>query len=120
MHYRTLGQTGLRVSEVGLGAMPFGGMVTQADGTQFGWSRTDDQELMTLVDGAEALGVNLLDTAEAYGDGHGEAVVGEALQGRRDKWIIATKVRPNQGIDAATPDAAAVRQRITEACEGSL
>jgi myo-inositol catabolism protein IolS len=120
MHYRTLGQTRLRVSEVGLGAMPFGGMVTQADGTQFGWSGTDDRELIALVHHSEELGVNLLDTAEAYGDGHGEAVVGQALQGRRDKWIIATKVRPNQGIDADTPDEAAVRKRITEACEGSL
>ncbi len=120
MHYRTLGQTGLQVSEVGLGAMPFGGMVTQPDGTQFGWSGTDDQELIALVHCSEDLGVNLLDTAEAYGDGHGEAIVGEALQGRRDKWIVATKVRPNQGIDADTPDEAAVRKRITEACEGSL
>ncbi len=120
MHYRTLGQTGLQVSEVGLGAMPFGGMVTQADGTQFGWSGTDDQELIALVHHSEELGVNLLDTAEAYGDGHGEAVIGEALQGRRDKWIIATKVRPNQGIDVDTPDEAAVRKRITEACEQSL
>jgi aryl-alcohol dehydrogenase-like predicted oxidoreductase len=59
-------------------------------------------------------------TAEAYGNGHGEAVIGEALQRRRDKWIIATKVRPNQGIDADTPDEAAVRKRITEACEQSL
>jgi myo-inositol catabolism protein IolS len=120
MRYRTLGQTGLQVSEVGLGAMPFGGMVTQADGTQFGWSGTDDRELIALVHRSEALGVNLLDTAEAYGDGHGEAVIGEALQGRRDKWIIATKVRPNQGIDADKPDAVAVRKRITEACEQSL
>jgi aryl-alcohol dehydrogenase-like predicted oxidoreductase len=120
MHYRTLGQTGLKVSEVGLGAMPFGGMVTQADGTQFGWSGTDDQELMALVHRSEALGTNLLDTAEAYGNGHGEAVVGEALQGRRHKWIVATKVQPNRGIDAETPDEAAVRKRITEACEGSL
>src|SRR6266850_1603679 len=111
MHYRTLGQTNLKVSEVGLGAMPFGGMVTQADGTQFGWSGTDDQELIALVHRSEGFGVNLLDTAEAYGNGHGETVVGEALQGRRDKWIIATKVRPNQGIDAETPDAAAVCQR---------
>jgi myo-inositol catabolism protein IolS len=120
MHYRTLGQTGLQVSEVGLGAMPFGGMVTQADGTQFGWTGTDDRELIALVHGSEELGVNLLDTAEAYGNGHGEAVVGEALQGRRHKWIVATKVRPNQGIDADTPDEAAVRKRITEACEQSL
>lgn len=120
MHCRTLGQTGLQISEVGLGAMPFGGMVTQADGTQFGWSGTDDQELIALVHRSEELGVNLLDTAEAYGNGHGEAVIGEALQGRRDRWIIATKVRPNQGIDADTPDEAAVRKRITEACEQSL
>jgi myo-inositol catabolism protein IolS len=120
MHYRTLGQTGLQVSEVGLGAMPFGGMVTQADGTQFGWTGTDDRELIALVHRSEDLGVNLLDTAEAYGNGHGEAVVGEALQGRRHEWIIATKVRPNQGIDADTPDEAGVRRRITEACEQSL
>jgi aryl-alcohol dehydrogenase-like predicted oxidoreductase len=120
MQYRILGQTGLQVSEVGLGAMPFGGMVTQADGTQFGWSGTDDQELIALVHRSEALGTNLLDTAEAYGNGHGEAVVGEALQGRRHKWIIATKVQPNRGINANTPDEAAVRKRITEACEGSL
>ena len=120
MQYRTLGQTGLRVSEVGLGAMPFGGMVTQADGTQFGWSGTEDQELIALVHHAETFGVNLLDTAEAYGDGHGETVVGEALQGRRDRWIIATKVNPNRGIDAARSDEAAMRKRITEACEGSL
>ena len=120
MQYRTLGQTGLQVSEVGLGAMPFGGMVTQLDGTQLGWSGTEDQELIALVHRSEAYGVNLLDTAEAYGNGHGEAVIGQALQGRRDKWIIATKVRPNQGIDADTSDEAAVRKRITEACEGSL
>ena len=120
MNYRTLGQTGLRVSEVGLGAMPFGGMVTQADGTSFGWTGTEDQECIDLVHRCEALGVNLIDSAEAYGNGHGETVIGQALQGRRDRWIIATKVNPNQGTDAATPHEDAVRQRLTEACEQSL
>jgi aryl-alcohol dehydrogenase-like predicted oxidoreductase len=120
MHYRTLGQTGLQISEVGLGAMPFGGMVTRPDGTQFGWSGTEDREIIALVHRGEEMGVNLLDTAAAYGNGHGEAVVGEALQGRRDRWIVATKVNPNQGIDANTPDEAAVRKRLTEACEESL
>ena len=120
MNYRTLGQTGLRISEVGLGAMPFGGMVTQADGTSFGWTGTEDQECIALVHRCEELGVNLVDSAEAYGNGHGEAVLGEALKGRRDRWIIATKVNPNQGTTADTPDEAAVRQRITEACEQSL
>ena len=120
MNYRTLGQTGLQVSEVGLGAMPFGGMVTQADGTAFGWTGTEDQESIALVHQCEELGVNLIDSAEAYGNGHGETVIGQALQGRRDRWIVATKVNPNQGSDATTPHEDAVRQRLTEACEQSL
>jgi myo-inositol catabolism protein IolS len=120
MNYRTLGQTGLQVSEVGLGAMPFGGMVTQADGTSFGWTGTEDQECIALVHRCEELGVNLIDTAEAYGNGHGETVIGQALQGRRDRWIVATKVNPNQGSDATTPHEDAVRKRLTEACEQSL
>jgi myo-inositol catabolism protein IolS len=120
MNYRTLGQTGLQVSEVGLGAMPFGGMVTQADGTSFGWTGTEDQECIALVHRCEELGVNLIDTAEAYGNGHGETVIGQALQGRRDRWIVATKVNPNQGSDETTPNEDAVRKRITEACEQSL
>ena len=120
MNYRTLGQTGLQVSEVGLGAMPFGGMVTQADGTAFGWTGTEDQESIALVHRCEELGVNLVDSAEAYGNGHGETVLGQALQGRRDRWIVATKVNPNQGIGETPPNEDAVRQRITEACEQSL
>lgn len=120
MHYRTLGQTGLQVSGVGLGAMPLGGMVTQADGTQFGWSGTDDRESIALIHRGEELGITLLDTAAAYGNGHGEAVVGEALRGRRHKWIVATKVNPNQGLDTNTPDLAAARTRLIEACEQSL
>jgi aryl-alcohol dehydrogenase-like predicted oxidoreductase len=100
--------------------MPFGGMVAQADGTSFGWTGTEDQECIALVHRCEELGVNLVDTAEAYGNGHGEAVIGQALQGRRDRWIIATKVNPNQGTDAGTPNEDAVRKRLTEACEQSL
>lgn len=120
MKYRTLGQTGLHVSEIGLGAMPFGGMVTQADGTAFGWTGTEDQECMALVHRCEELGVNLVDSAEAYGNGHGESVIGQALRGRRDRWIVATKVNPNQGVDDDIPHEEAVRKRITEACEQSL
>ncbi len=120
MNYRTLGQTGLEVSDIGLGAMPFGGLVTQADGTAFGWTGTEDQESIALVHQCEELGVNLIDTAEAYGNGHGEAVIGQALHGRRDRWIIATKVNPIQGIDATPPNEIAVRKRLIEACEHSL
>jgi aryl-alcohol dehydrogenase-like predicted oxidoreductase len=120
MKYRTLGQTGLSVSEIGLGAFPISGMWKQADGTLFGWTGTDDQESIALIHYCEALGVNLIDTAEVYGHGHSERLIGQALKGRREKWIVASKVQPNQGIDAQARDEAAVRKRITEACEQSL
>ncbi|MEZ4673645.1 MAG: aldo/keto reductase [Caldilineaceae bacterium] len=120
MNYRTLGQTGLKVSEIGLGAFPISGVQTRPDGTELGWPGTTDDESIALIHRSEELGVNLIDTAEAYGNGHSEILTGKALQGRRDRWIIATKVSPNQGIDAAQPDEAAVRRRLTEACEGSL
>ena len=62
----------------------------------------------------------MLDSAEGYGAGHSEELVGQALQGRRDRWIIATKVQPNRGIDRDQPDEDMLRKRIVEACEASL
>ena len=120
MKYRTLGQTGLTVSEIGLGAFPISGMQRQADGTRFGWTGTGDSESIALIHRCEELGINLIDSAESYGDGHSEVLTGKALRGRKDKWIVATKVQPNAGIDPESRDASAVRRRITEACELSL
>lgn len=120
MKYRTLGQTGLQVSEIGLGAFPISGMRRQADGTRFGWTGTGDSESIALIHRCEELGINLIDTAEGYGDGHSEVLTGKALHGRRDKWIVATKVQPNAGIDPGSRDVSAVRRRITESCEESL
>lgn len=120
MNYRTLGMTGLKVSEIGLGAFPISGMWQREDGSRFGWTGTEDSESIALIHRAEELGVNLIDTAEAYGDGHSEELTGRALAGRRERWIVATKVQPNRGIDRESRDEAAVRRRITEACEGSL
>ncbi len=120
MRYRILGQTGLQVSEIGLGAFPISGMRRQADGTQFGWTGTGDSESIALIHRCEELGINLIDTAEGYGDGHSEVLTGKALRGRRDKWIVATKVQPNAGIDPESRDLSTVRRRITEACELSL
>jgi aryl-alcohol dehydrogenase-like predicted oxidoreductase len=120
MKYRKLGQTGLEVSEIGLGAFPISGMQRQADGTRFGWTGTVDSESIALIHRCEELGINLIDTAEGYGEGHSEVLVGRALRGRRDRWIVASKVQPNAGIHSSTPDESAVRKRITEACERSL
>ena len=118
MKYRTLGQTGLEVSEIGLGAFPISGKQQRADGSIEVWSGTSDAESIALIHRCEELGVNLIDSAEGYGDGHSEELVGRALQGRRDKWIIATKVQPNRDIDPN--DEQSVHNRIVEACENSL
>ena len=118
MKYRTLGETGLEVSEIGLGAFPISGRQQRADGSIEVWSGTSDAESIALIHRCEELGVNLIDSAEGYGDGHSEELVGHALQGRRDKWIIATKVQPNRDIDQN--DEKSVHNRIVEACENSL
>lgn len=120
MKYRTLGQTGLKVSEVALGAYPIARQQQRADGGIEVWSGASDDESIALIHRAEDLGVNLLDSAEGYGGGHSEELVGQALKGRRDKWVIATKVQPNRGVNKDVPDEDAVRKRIVDACEGSL
>jgi len=112
--------TGLQVSEIGLGAFPISGMWQRADGSNVGWTGTDDRESIALIHRAEELGINLIDTAEGYGDGHSELLTGKALKDRRDRWVVATKVQPNLGIDENSSDEGAVRRRIIPACEGSL
>jgi aryl-alcohol dehydrogenase-like predicted oxidoreductase len=92
----------------------------QPDGSRFGWTGTDDRESIALIHRCEELGVNLIDTAEVYGEGHSEILIGQALKGRREKWVIATKVQPNRGLETGAPDEAGARRRITEACEQSL
>ena len=115
MKYRTLGQTGLEVSEVGLGAYPISGKQQRADGSTEVWSGTSDNESIALIHRCEEL-----DSAEGYGAGHSEDLVGQALKGRRDRWVIATKVQSNGGLDKDLPDEDAARKRVVEACENSL
>ena len=59
------------------------------------WGAADDAELIRVIHRALDLGVTLVDTAEAYGQGHAEEVLGKALVGRREKAVVATKVAPN-------------------------
>ncbi len=95
MQYRTLGRTGLKVSAVSLGAWEIGGAVRltfNGLGTiPHGWGTTSDDESITLLDRCRHAGVNFLDTAPIYGDGHSEEVVGRALRGCRADWIVCTK-----------------------------
>ncbi len=82
MKYRRLGHTGLRVSVVGVGTWQFGGE----------WGKAFAQpEVDAIIGRAGDLGINLIDTAECYGDHLSEALVGQAIRGQRDRWIVATK-----------------------------
>ncbi len=82
MRYRTLGRTGLKISEVGFGGWAIGG-------TSYG--TTSDKESLDALVSAFDLGVNFFDTADIYGNGHSEELIARAFKGRRDKIVIATK-----------------------------
>lgn len=82
MKYRTLGGTGLQVSVIGLGTWQYGGEW----GADYG-----DGQVRAIIDKAQALGVNLIDTAECYGAHSAEELVGKAIKDKRDTWIVATK-----------------------------
>lgn len=92
MQTRPLGSTGLTVSVVGVGGWQIGGPDRlDATGVGHGWGDVDDERSVRLLHRAEELGVNLVDTADVYGNGHSENVIGRALRGRRHRWVIATK-----------------------------
>jgi len=101
VQYRELGTSGIHVSVIGLGGWAFGGGV---------WGDADDNESIAAIHAALDLGINLIDTAEIYGSGRSEEVIGRALQGHRDRAVLATKVSP-QHLDPAG---------IRAALEGSL
>jgi len=99
---KRLGKTDLEVSPLALGCWAFAGDAN--------WGPQDDEASIRTIHAALDAGINLLDTAPAYGDGKSESVVGQALQGRRDRAVLATKVSP---ADLA-PD------RLKASCERSL
>jgi len=78
-----LGQSGIEVTRVCLGCWAIGGA---------GWNDVDDDRSVATIQRALDLGLNFLDTAEGYGGGHSEEVIGRALRGRREDAIVATKV----------------------------
>lgn len=88
MGYTTIGTSDLKVSRIGLGTWQYG-----TEGWGFGQDFTEP-EALTTIDKALGLGINLLDTAEVYGDGRSEEIVGKAIKNRRNEVILATKVLP--------------------------
>jgi aryl-alcohol dehydrogenase-like predicted oxidoreductase len=86
MQYRILGRTGVQVSSLVLGAMNFGTL-----------GRTTQVEVTAIVDAALEGGINLIDTADMYGNGESEEMVGKAIAGRRDDIVLATKAAMPMG-----------------------
>jgi len=107
MEYRTLGRTGVEVSPLCLGAMMFGE-----------WGNPDHDESVAIIHEALDGGINFIDTADVYSAGESEEIVGNALQGRRDEVVLATKVHGRMGPG---PNASGNSRRwIMRACEDSL
>ncbi len=107
MEYRVLGRTGVRVSDVCLGAMMFGA-----------WGNTDHDDCIRITHAALDAGINFIDTADAYSLGESEEILAKALKGRRDDVVLATKCHWPMGPDRNM--AGSSRRWVTRACEDSL
>lgn len=88
---RPLGRSGIQVSALGFGCWAIGGEWQAPDGQPLGWGKVDDEESVRAVHRALDLGVTFFDTADAYGTGHSERVLGRALGKRRADVVVATK-----------------------------
>jgi aryl-alcohol dehydrogenase-like predicted oxidoreductase len=108
MRYRVLGRTGLRVSEIGVGGAQFG--LRDYMGHWDPFSEEAERATTATIQRALELGYNYFDTAPGYGDGRSEEMMGQALAGRREGLVIASKVSEGQW----TPDG------IRKSVEGSL
>jgi aryl-alcohol dehydrogenase-like predicted oxidoreductase len=94
MRYRRLGKTGFQVSEVGYGAWGIGGAL---------WLGGEDRESLLALREAIKLGLNFIDTALAYGDGHSEQLVGQVVRETGHKIYVASKVPPKNQLWPARP-----------------
>ena len=117
MEYRTFGTTDLRVSVVGFGAWAIGGP-GMAGATPIGWGATDDELSRAALRRAHDKGVTFYDTADFYGLGRSEQLVGEVF-GNSDRVVIATKVGHRLGGDGSIFLDYSARH-IRQACEQSL
>src|ERR671938_179651 len=107
MELRPLGRTGVSVSQFCLGAMMFGA-----------WGNPDHDESIRIIHAALDAGINFIDTADVYGAGESEEIVGKALKGRREDVVLATKFFNRMGEDPNRRGAS--RRWIVRAVEHSL
>ena len=116
MKYRQFGKTDLQVSEVGFGAWAIGGAAIVGD-TPIGWGKTDDATSVKAIHAALDAGINFFDTADFYGLGHSEELLGDTLNLNKNV-VIATKVGHRKIKETITLDYS--KAYILEACEQSL
>lgn len=90
MFTRELGRSGMTVSALGLGCWAIGGPFWRGN-NPVGWGEVDDAQSLVALTRALEMGVTFFDTSDVYGCGHSERVLGQALQGKRDQVVIATK-----------------------------
>jgi aryl-alcohol dehydrogenase-like predicted oxidoreductase len=103
---RTLGKSGIQVTEIGLGLWAAGGGE---------WGAADDRESASAIDAALERGVTFFDTADVYGGDHSEEVLGRSMEGRRDRFIVATKIGW-RGFDGAARSTA--YKQVSQLIEG--
>lgn len=130
MNKRKLGNSGIEVSPMGFGCWAIGGpnkrRSLEGEISEMGWGDVDDAESIRAIHTAIDLGVTLFDTANNYGAGHSEEVLGQALVGKRDKVIIATKfgsvfdADEKVHIDVDDDESPLDETFIRDAIEGSL
>lgn len=117
---RTLGHTDIQVSDIGFGCWAIGGAFTLG-GKADGWGDIDDSESAAAIRRALELGVTFFDTADVYGTGHSERILGQALKGHRDEAVIATKFGYTFDGDQRAADGTDTSPAyIRGACEASL
>lgn len=121
MQQRSLGRSGINVSPMGLGCWAIGGPWKWLDG-EGGWGDIDDNESVRAIHAALDLGINFFDTAANYGTGHSERILARALEGKRDKAVIATKFgfkvdEANKHVTFRTDDHLL---HVRQECEDSL
>lgn len=117
---RVLGRSGIEVSGLGLGCWAIGGPFWRGN-QPVGWGQVDDNQSLAALTRALELGITFFDTSDVYGCGHSERILGQALAGRRNEVVIATKF--GNVFDEQTrriTGASAAPDYIRRACEASL
>ncbi len=129
MFARTLGRSGIQVSATGLCCWVIGGAFGDNNGgteTVTGYGAADDTESIHAIHRALDVGVTFFDTSDAYGCGHSETILGQALAGRRHQAFIATKFdgefdrQTTDWFGHRSPNGAVTPEFVHEACEASL